>query len=62
MGNEFNLSEINRNFKKGYDTYGQLKVEDIKQKESEGFDLWQVADENNCHIKFEYRPRIIKGA
>lgn len=36
-------------------TYGQIKQEEIDKKHKEGYELYQIANNSNQHIKFEFR-------
>lgn len=40
------------------DTYRQIEKEKIVEMDGKGYDLVQVADENNCHIKFKWEKRV----
>jgi hypothetical protein len=54
---EYNMTEIAKMHGVKYiDTFDTIPQEVIDKKAEEGFDFWQIAD-NNQHICFEFRER-----
>lgn len=41
------------------DTYSQIKKDVLSTMDNKGYDLIQIADKNNCHVKFTWQQRRI---